>query len=94
MDRSTCKDDVLASFSRWNNSGIILFQFGICGIIFVVTLNNLAKNLETLAWTHTCLGCQQGKIHRHTRLPPQPIPISQQHFSHLQIDLVGPLHVQ
>ncbi len=38
-----------------------------------------------------CLACQRGKIHRHTRLAPQPIPIPQLSFSHLHVDLVGPL---
>jgi hypothetical protein len=46
---------------------------------------------DIIAWTRTCLSCQQGKIHRHTRLPPQPIPIPQRRFSHLHIDLVGTL---
>jgi hypothetical protein len=41
-------------------------------------------------WAHGCLACQWGKIHRHTRLV-QPIPISQRRFSHLHVDLVGPL---
>jgi hypothetical protein len=43
----------------------------------------LAKEVATLA--KTCLHCQQSKIHRH-------IPIPQWQFSHLGIDLVGPLH--
>jgi hypothetical protein len=38
-----------------------------------------------------CLACQQGKIHRHTRLVPQPIPIPQRQLPHLHVDLVGPL---
>ncbi len=33
----------------------------------------------------------QRKIHRHTRLVPLPIPIQHRHFSHLHVDLVGPL---
>jgi hypothetical protein len=49
----------------------------------------LSNNIT--AWTHTCLGCLQGKIHRHTRLAPQPIPIPQRCFSQLHVDLVGPL---
>jgi hypothetical protein len=40
------------------------------------------------AWARGCLACQQGKIHRHTRLVPLPIP--QRHFSHLHVDLVCP----
>ncbi len=43
------------------------------------------------AWARGCLACQRGKIHCHTRLAPQPIPIPQRRFSHLHVDLVGPL---
>jgi hypothetical protein len=32
---------------------------------------------DVTAWARRCLACQRGKIHRHTRLAPQPIPISQ-----------------
>jgi hypothetical protein len=46
---------------------------------------------DVTAWPHGCLACQRGKIHSHTRLVPQPIPIPQRHFSHLHDDLVGPL---
>jgi hypothetical protein len=45
---------------------------------------------DVTSWAHGCLACQRGKIHRHTRLVPQPIPIPQRLFSHLQVDLVGP----
>jgi hypothetical protein len=47
---------------------------------------------DITAWSRDCLHCQQAKIHRHTRLQPQPIPIPELRFSHLHIDLVGPLH--
>jgi hypothetical protein len=43
------------------------------------------------AWACGCLACQRGKIHCHTRLAPQPIPILQPRFFHLHVDLVGPL---
>jgi hypothetical protein len=46
---------------------------------------------DITAWTHGCLACQRGKIQRHTCLDPQPIPIPQRRFSHLHVDLVGPL---
>jgi hypothetical protein len=45
---------------------------------------------DITAWACGCLACQQGKIHRHTRLAPQPIPIPQRRFSHLHVDLVCP----
>jgi hypothetical protein len=44
---------------------------------------------DVTARAHGCLACQRGKIHRHTRLVSLPIP--QRHFSHLHVDLVGPL---
>jgi hypothetical protein len=47
----------------------------------------LSSNIT--AWAHGCLACQRGKIHRHTRLAPQPIPILQRCFSHLHVDLVA-----
>jgi hypothetical protein len=46
---------------------------------------------DITAWTRRCLSCQWGKIHCHIRLAPQPIPIPQRRFSHLHVDLVGPL---
>ncbi len=46
---------------------------------------------DITAWTQSCLCCQRGKIHRHVRLQPLPIPIPQHRFSHIHIDLVGPL---
>jgi hypothetical protein len=44
---------------------------------------------DITAWAWGCLACQRGKIHLHTRLAPQPIPIPQRHFHHLHVDLVG-----
>jgi hypothetical protein len=46
---------------------------------------------DVTAWARGCLACQRGKIHHHIRLVPQPIPIPQRRFSHLHVDLVGPL---
>jgi hypothetical protein len=46
---------------------------------------------DITAWSRACLHCQQAKLHRHTRLQPQPVPILQRRFSHLHIDFVGPL---
>ncbi len=46
---------------------------------------------DVTAWARGCLARQRGKIHRHTCLAPQPIPIPLRRFSHLHVDLVGPL---
>jgi hypothetical protein len=32
---------------------------------------------DVTAWACGCLACQRGKIHCHTRMVPQPIPIPQ-----------------
>jgi hypothetical protein len=44
---------------------------------------------DIAAAARSCMGCQLGKIHRHVKLQPEPVP--RRHFSHLHIDLVGPL---
>jgi hypothetical protein len=46
---------------------------------------------DITSWAKFCQHCQQSKIHCHTRLLPQPIPIPQWQFAHLHMDLVGPL---
>ncbi len=51
--------------------------------------HGLSSNVT--AWARGCLACQRGKVHCHTRLVPLPIPIPQRRFSHLHVDLVGPL---
>ncbi len=61
---------------------IVLFHLGLCGAVFTTM---------SPAGPAGCLACQRGKIHRHTCLVPQPIPIPLQRFSHLYVDLVGPL---
>jgi hypothetical protein len=51
------------------------------------------KGLSTdvTAWAKACLGCQGAKVHRHVQVPPQHIPVPTCHFSHINVDLVGPL---
>jgi hypothetical protein len=58
-----------------------------CIISSRFVLRGLSSDIT--AWTCERLACQRGKIHRHTPLAPQPIPIPQQRFSHLHVDLVG-----
>jgi len=47
-----------------------------------VFVSKLARN---------CLHCQKGKIHRHVSLQAAHIPVPVRRFSHLHVDLVGPL---
>lgn len=44
-------------------------------------------------WSHTCLPCQRAKIQRHTKNPPQQIPVPDQRFQHVHLDLIDPLPV-
>jgi hypothetical protein len=46
---------------------------------------------DITAWAKACLGCQQAKIHCHVQVPPQHIPVPSRRFSHIHVDLVGPL---
>jgi transposase InsO family protein len=49
----------------------------------------MAKDITE--WTHQCIACQNAKIHTHVSPPPSVIPIPECHFSHIHVDLVGPL---
>jgi hypothetical protein len=51
----------------------------------------ICTTFPTLGGLPLGVSANRGKIHRHTRLLLQPIPIPQQQFTHLHIDLVGPL---
>lgn len=42
-------------------------------------------------WTRECVMCQRSKIHRHTRAPLETFRVPEKRFSHINVDLVGPL---
>jgi len=42
-------------------------------------------------WSRQCLQCQRGKVLKHHRPVPEPIPVPVRRFSHIHVDLVGPL---
>nr|VZI16354.1 unnamed protein product [Spirometra erinaceieuropaei] len=48
-------------------------------------------NRDVRRWTRTCLPCQRAKTHRHTITPPGTFATPDARFSHVHIDLVGPL---
>jgi len=50
---------------------------------------SLAKDVNS--WTRTCISCQKNKVQTHVHSPIQHIPIPARRFSHVHIDLVGPL---
>lgn len=43
------------------------------------------------SWTRGCLDCQRSKASLHTHSPVLQIPVPDQRFQHVNIDLVGPL---
>ncbi len=69
----------IMSLTPGGSPPVILFHLGLCGVVFLAM---------SPAWARGCLACQQGRIHRHKCLA---IPIPQRCFSHLHVDLVGPL---
>ena len=48
-------------------------------------------NKDVREWTRACLQCQRSKVHQHTATPTGHFPPPDARFSHVQIDLVGPL---
>ena len=48
-------------------------------------------NTDINKWATTCLKCQSSKITRHSRSAVEEIPIPVRRFSHIHLDLVGPL---
>ena len=50
---------------------------------------HMAKMVGT--WARECINCQQSKTTKHVHLQPAVIPVPARRFSHVHIDLVGPL---
>ncbi len=46
---------------------------------------------DVVEWCKDCQSCASGKVTRHIHLPVQPIAIPDRRFSHIHVDLVGPL---
>lgn len=42
-------------------------------------------------WCKTCVQCQKSKVHRHTKTPIGSFPLPEARFSHVHMDIVGPL---
>ena len=50
-------------------------------------------NSDVSAWVKDCQHCCRGKVTGQPAAPIQPIPVPTQRFSHIHVDLVGPLPV-
>lgn len=46
---------------------------------------------DVAAWCRSCIDCQSSKVHRHHAAPVQPIEVPERAFSHIHVDIVGPL---
>ncbi|GBN10944.1 hypothetical protein AVEN_191874-1 [Araneus ventricosus] len=42
-------------------------------------------------WTKACIPCQRSKIRAHTKSPINNIPVDNERFFHVHLDLIGPL---
>ena len=49
--------------------------------------------VDVKAWCQSCLHCARAKVVRQPKTPIQTIPIPQQRFQHLHVDIVGPLEM-
>jgi len=49
----------------------------------------MAKDITV--WARSCILCQKNKTNRHVQTPLAHIPVPTRRFSHLHVDLVGPL---
>jgi hypothetical protein len=48
---------------------------------------------DITAWCRECQGCNRGKVTTQPAAPAQPIPIPCRRFTHVHVDLVGPLPI-
>jgi hypothetical protein len=50
-------------------------------------------NTDVAAWVQDCQQCCRGKVTSQSAAPVQPIHVPGKRFSHVHVDLVGPLRV-
>ena len=50
-----------------------------------------SMNRDVTAWMRSCVPCQRSEVHRHTAQTPAHFLPPDSRFSHVHIDLVGPL---
>lgn len=46
---------------------------------------------DCAGWSRSCIPCQRAKVYRHTAVPVGNFEIPRERFSHVHLDLVGPL---
>ncbi|GFX34249.1 hypothetical protein TNCV_3225991 [Trichonephila clavipes] len=50
---------------------------------------NMRKTVKD--WVQNCIACQRSKVHRHTKTPLGTFDLPDARFSHIHVDLIGPL---
>ncbi|GFX34002.1 hypothetical protein TNCV_912042 [Trichonephila clavipes] len=50
---------------------------------------NMLKTVKD--WVQNCIACQRSKVHRHTKTPLGTFALPDPRFSHIHVDLIGPL---
>ncbi|GFY21626.1 transposon Tf2-11 polyprotein [Trichonephila clavipes] len=50
---------------------------------------NMRKTVKD--WVQNCIACQRSKVHRHTKTPLGTFALPDARFSHIHVDLIGPL---
>lgn len=48
---------------------------------------------DVINWVKLCLPCQRAKIQRHIHNTPERIPVPDNRFQHVHLDIVGPLPI-
>ena len=46
---------------------------------------------DVFAWARSCVECQKSKIHQQVQYAVPQVPVPSRRFSHIHVDLVGPL---
>jgi hypothetical protein len=66
---------------------------GICATKRMLTAHFVWKGVgkDVAAMCRECQQCQRGKVHKQPAAPVQAIPVPAHKFSHVHVDLVGPL---
>ena len=82
----SCREKLFSALHGLSHPGVRATQKLISSRYF---WPNMRKNIAF--WTNSCISCQKSKINRHTKSTPERIVVPPVRFSHIHIDLVGPL---
>ena len=66
---------------------------GVCSSQRLVSRSYMWAGLprDVSAWARTCIECQRSKVHQHICSSVPQFPVAARRFSHIHVDLMGPL---